>query len=324
MSLRAGDAAITPPANSSREWVAIDLETTGLSDRQDAIIEVGAVRFTADRTLDEFQTFVNPRRRLTPFIRSLTGITQEQVDDAPPFSSVAPEFERFIQGATPVLHNAPFDLGFLRRNGITVTHNVCDTWELAYLALPSAGSYALEELVYLLGIESDTAHRALADACAVRDVLLALLPKLASLDPALLDEFRRLSSLSGWDVDTMLDAAEELAPPRPALSAPSAIGGIDTRELSERLARAKAIQPEDATYTLDADLISAALSDGSGFAGRVPNFEERSEQRRMAAAVSEKINAGGQLMVEAGTGVGKSLAYLLPAALYAEIGRAHV
>ena len=320
MSLCAGDAAITPSANSSREWVAIDLETTGLSDRRDAIIEVGAVRFTAERTLDEFQTFVNPRRKLTPFIRSLTGITQKQVDDAPPFSAIAPEFERFIRGATPVLHNAPFDLGFLRRNGISVTHNVCDTWELAYLALPSAGSYALEELVYLLGIESDTAHRALADACAVRDVLLALLPELARLDPALLDEFRRLSSLSGWDVETLLDAAEELAPTRPALAAQfstGAIGGIDTRELSKRLARPKAIQPEDTNYTLDADLISAALSDGSSFAERVPNFEERPEQRRMATAVAEKINAGGQLMVEAGTGVGKSLAYLLPAALYA-------
>lgn len=312
-----GDPAITSPANSSREWVAIDLETTGLSDRQDAIIEVGAVRFTAERTLDEFQTFVNPRRKLTPFIRSLTGIAQKQVDDAPPFSAVAPEFERFIRGATPVLHNAPFDLGFLRRNGIEVTPRVCDTWELAYLARPSAGSYALEELVYLLGIESETSHRALADARAVRDVLLALLPELARLAPALLDEFRRLSSLSGWDVETLLDAAEELAPPRPALSAPGAIGGIDTRELSTRLARTKAIQPEDATYTLDADVISSALSDGSGFAGRVPNFEERSEQRRMATAVAQKINAGGQLMVEAGTGVGKSLAYLLPAALHA-------
>ena len=315
-----GDLAIASPANSSREWVAIDLETTGLSDRRDAIIEVGAVRFTTDRTLDEFQTFVNPRRKLQPFIRSLTGITQKQVDDAPSFSAVAPEFERFIRGATPVLHNAPFDLGFLRRNGVEVTPRVCDTWELAYLARPSAGSYALEELVYLLGIESDGAHRALADARAVRDVLLTLLPELARLDPTLLDEYRRLSDLSGWDVDTLLNAVEELAPPRPALSAPSppsAIGGIDTRELSRRLARPKAIQPEEAGYALNADMIADALSAGNGFARRVPNFEERPEQRRMAAAVADKINAGGKLMVEAGTGVGKSLAYLLPAALYA-------
>ena len=319
MSPHTGDAAIATAHNTSREWVAIDLETTGLSDRQDAIIEVGAVRFAANGTLDEYQTFVNPRRKLTPFITSLTGIVQSDVDAAPPFSEVAPAFQRFIQGATPVLHNAPFDIGFLRQNGVSVTHRVCDTWELAYLALPSAGSYALEELVYLLDIQSDGAHRALDDARAVQNVLLKLLPELARMDPTLLDEYRRLSSLSGWDVDTMLDAVEELAPPRPALSvpSPSAIGGIDTRELSQRLARPRAIQPEEEGYPLDADLISDALSAGSDFSQRVPNFEERPEQRRMAAAVAEKINAGGKLMVEAGTGVGKSLAYLLPAALYA-------
>ena len=315
-----GAAAIAPAANNNREWVAIDLETTGLSDSRDAIIEVGAVRFTANGTLDEFQTFVNPRRKLPPFIRSLTGITQRDVDDAPPLSDVAPDFERFIRGATPVLHNAPFDLGFLRRNGVNVAYGVCDTWELAYLARPSAGSYSLEELVYMLGIQSDGAHRALDDARAVRDVLLELLPELALSDPSLLDEYRRLSDLSGWDVETLLIAAEELAPPRPALSAPSpqsAIGGIDTRELSKRLMRPRAIQPEETPYALDADLISEALSADSDFAKRVPNFEERPEQRQMAAAVAEKINSGGQLMVEAGTGVGKSLAYLLPAALYA-------
>ena len=322
MSPLTGEPAITTTAPSaSREWVAIDLETTGLSDRQDAIIEVGAVRFTANGTLDEFQTFVNPRRKLPPFITSLTGIVQSDVDGAPSFSEVAPAFERFIQGATPVLHNAPFDLGFLRNNGVDVTYRVCDTWELAYLARPSAGSYSLEELVYLLGIESDGAHRALADARAVRDVLTALLPELALLDPTLLDEYRRLSDLSGWDVETLLIAAEELAPPRPALSVPSpqsAIGGIDTRELSRRLARPKPIQPpEEKDYAIDADMIADALSAGSDFSRRVPNFEERPEQREMATAVADKINVGGQLMVEAGTGVGKSLAYLLPAALYA-------
>ena len=316
---RLGVSAIATSTSKStrrREWVAIDLETTGLSPIDDAIIEVGAVRFDRDRTIDEFQTFVNPRRKLTPFIRRLTGITQEEVDGAPTFPNVAGDLVSFIDGATPIAHNATFDFGFLKRNGIDVGPYFCDSWELAYLLRPSAASYALEELVRSLGLGPISAHRAVHDARAVRDILSKLLPELASYDRTLFAELRRVSNQSGWNVGTLLDAAEELLDSRPQQTA-AAIGGVDSRELAQRLRRPSPIRAGKSTQPVDPDLVVGALAADSQFADAIPGFEHRPQQQEMAAAVAATINEGRQLMVEAGTGVGKSLAYLLPAALYA-------
>ena len=99
-------------------WVALDLETTGLSADGDAIIEVGAVKFQGDEELDTYTTLVNPYRSLDSFIRRYTGISQEDVDAAPPFSEVAPRLAAFIGSAPVVGHNIGFDLDFLRSGGL--------------------------------------------------------------------------------------------------------------------------------------------------------------------------------------------------------------
>ena len=290
-----------------------------MSPSRDAIIEIGAVRFDRERTIDEFQAFVNPARELPQFIRDLTGITQDEVDSAPKFSRIADEFQRFIAGATPVAHNAGFDLDFLRRNGIEVGNSFCDTMELAYLVRPAARGYSLLQLAKQLSIDTGRSHRALDDARSARDVFLALLPELAELDPSLLAEFRRLARESGWNIASVLDAAEESADLELRSPVAAAIGGVDSRELRARLSRQPPIEPVEDERQIDPAMIAEALSSGSPFADNIPKFEERDVQIDMAAAIADTINQGGRLMVEAGTGVGKSLAYLLPAALYATL-----
>ena len=86
------------PFSGLREWVAFDLETTGLSAKADQIIEIGAVKFTARETLGEFQTFVNPNRRIPRFITDLTGITQSDVNSAPAISEVRGRVRRLRSG----------------------------------------------------------------------------------------------------------------------------------------------------------------------------------------------------------------------------------
>ena len=300
-----------------REWVAFDLETTGLSPESDAIIEIGAVRFSAREVIGEFQAFVNPYRTLPKFIGDLTGITQAEVDSAPDFSEVGPRFADFAAGATLVAHNARFDVGFLRAGGLRLDAPVCDTWELAYLVRPSARSYALGQLVRDEAPMDFRAHRASDDARAVRELFLALISDLAAVDPALLAEFRRLGERSGWEAGALLDSAEEFTRPGFATSGMRSMSGVDEQALSERLAQAPPIRAAEEAERLDVEALCEALSYGSGFSGGVPDFEERPQQIEMAEAVSEAINWGKRLMVEAGTGVGKSLAYLLPAAMYA-------
>ena len=299
-----------------REWVALDLETTGLSSDADEIIEIGAVKFTAKGVVDEFQSLVNPRRRLSTFIKELTGITQSEVDSAPSFSQVSSSVTEFLRGSTLVAHNAGFDVGFLRAKGLDIYQPVCDTWELAYLARPVAPSYALDQLARSERVKSPRFHRALDDARVVRAVFLKLISDLSEFDPALVAELRRLSQRSGWSIGPLLDSAEEFTgedSPRRLSGSP---GGISSAALAKKLAQPRALRPAEKTQDIDSRVVEKSLLSGGPFSEVMTDFQERPQQVEMALAVAETINSGGRLIVEAGTGVGKSLAYLLPAALY--------
>ena len=127
-------------------WVAIDLETTGLSPETDEIIEVGAVKFQGARVLDTFQSFARPERPISRFIQGLTGIEQGDLDRAPAFDAVAGRLAAFVGNTALVGHNLRFDLGFLAHNGLPLRAPRCDTWELAYVLLPRLGEYSLGAL----------------------------------------------------------------------------------------------------------------------------------------------------------------------------------
>ena len=304
-------------------WIAFDLETTGLDDAKDAVIEIGAVKFQNGRTLDTFQTFVNPRRRIPQFISKLTGIKQRDVDTAPPFERAAAEFVAFIGGAPLIAQNASFDLGFLRANGIELPNPVIDTYDLAYALRPDMPGYSLEDMTRYLGIENAAPHRSLGDACAARDIFLALLDEAYALDAFTLAALQQLAQRSGWQLGYLLDGIA--ANPRRRLAAAPAtaqaavgVNGLDIRQIGDRLRSDGApLRARERISRIDADLVGALLSDDGALSDALEGFEERSEQVQMAKAVANAINDGKRIIIEAGTGVGKSLAYLLPAALYA-------
>ncbi|MDP3063950.1 MAG: 3'-5' exonuclease, partial [Chloroflexota bacterium] len=158
----------------SQGCVAIDLETTGLSPEQDQIIEIGAVKFRGDEVLGTYQTLVNPYRPLAPFIKRLTGIRQEELDQAAPFSAVADGLKEFLGGHPIIGHNVAFDVAFLARQGMALSNVPYDTWDLAAILLPRAREYSLGLLAASLGITHPQPHRALADAQVTRQVFLAL------------------------------------------------------------------------------------------------------------------------------------------------------
>ena len=186
-------------------WVAFDLETTGLDPDKDAIIEIGAVKFQGGRTLDAFETLVNPQRRISPFIASLTGIRQRDLDRADTIERVAASFIAFV-GASPVIaHNADFDLGFLRASGIELTNPVVDTYDLAYIIRPDAPSYSLENMAQSLGLAHDRPHRAIDDARAAKMLFLNLLEDAAALNPMTLAAMQRLAQASNWPLAYLLD-----------------------------------------------------------------------------------------------------------------------
>ena len=311
---------LLPPETALADgvWVALDLETTGLSAERDGIIEVGAVKFRGDEILDTFTSLVNPRRRLDDFIVRLTGIHQNEVDRAPEFGAVRRRFAEFV-GQSPIVgHNLRFDLGFLASHGLALGNPRCDTWDLAYVLYPGLPEYSLERLADRFGVRNTNPHRALADAHATRNVFNVLLRRVMEFDALSLAEMGRLAGRSSWVLAYLLDGIE----PRSALDAAAASGGastsgLDMDALGERLQQERPIRPNQAVERIDVEMVESLLRSGSPLAEAMDGFEERPEQIAVARAVAEAINEGQRLVVEAGTGVGKSVAYLLPALLYA-------
>ena len=166
-----------------REFVALDLETTGLFPEADRIVEVGAVRFAADgRELGRFESLVQPGRPMRPGAQAIHGISDADLADAPGPEVVLTAFLDFLgdPGPTALLaHNAAFDAGFLGREltrlGLPLpAHRVVDTLALARDRLPAAPDHRLDTLARLLGLDPEGPHRALADARRVRGLWLAL------------------------------------------------------------------------------------------------------------------------------------------------------
>ena len=293
-----------------RVYAAIDLETTGLDKERHRIIEIGAVKFRGDEVLDEFETYVNPYAQIPQFVQRLTGIRQADVDKAPPFAPVSVQLEEFL-GDVPVIgHNVAFDVGFLRENGLPMSNVAYDTWDMASVLLPEASEYSLSLLAKNLGIDPDSPHRALDDARVTRQVFLALLEQARQLDPLVAERIRAIAHRAGWSFGDLLgnDAL---------LRSPGLAGPVDALNLSERLTKPSPLERPEEEQSLDVERVEAMASAEGLLSKFFPGFEYRPEQKQMISAVARTFAEGGHLMVEGGTGVGKSVAYLLPAILYA-------
>lgn len=148
-------------------YVCIDLETTGLNPKTDRIIEIGAVKVAEGRVVDTFSTYVNPGRRLEERIVELTGIVQEQVDDAPEITQVLQELIAFLEDYPLLGHRILFDYSFLKKAAVnqklSFEKQGIDTLWIARCFLPELEKRSLEFLCKHYEIPHH-AHRALADA----------------------------------------------------------------------------------------------------------------------------------------------------------------
>ena len=149
-------------------YVAFDLETTGLFDDRDKIIEIGAVVMQRGKEIDRFQTFVDPEQKLPQEIVDLTGITDDLLVGAPKIQEVLPKFLEFVGDKVLAAHNAKFDTGFIRkeceRQGLAYTLTASDTLVLAQQLMPELNRYKLDVVAKSLNLPSFQHHRASDDA----------------------------------------------------------------------------------------------------------------------------------------------------------------
>ena len=150
------------------EYVAFDLETTGLSSLHDTIIEIGAAIMKGKEVLSTFQMFVDPHRPLQPKIIDLTGITDQMLAGQPDISEAIPRFLDYVGGRPLCAHNADFDIGFVtaacERLGIAFQPTYVDTLILAQNLMPELGKYKLNIVADALSLPDFNHHRASDDA----------------------------------------------------------------------------------------------------------------------------------------------------------------
>lgn len=151
-----------------RNFVVIDIETTGLKPETNEIIEIGAIKVENMVVVDVFQEFVKPQNKIPSFITQFTGITNEMVIDAPSISDVLLHFIRFIGDDLLMGHNVNFDINFIyeglmRELNMSLTNDFVDTLRVARNRLKGLPNYKLGTLAHYFDINSDDHHRALKD-----------------------------------------------------------------------------------------------------------------------------------------------------------------
>ncbi|MGF2616838.1 ATP-dependent DNA helicase DinG [Rossellomorea vietnamensis] len=298
--------------------VVVDLETTGNSPKKgDKMIQLAAMVVQDGAVVDSYTTFVNPGVRIPSFIEELTGINDEMVKDAPDFSEIAPKVLELLDGAVFCAHNVQFDLGFLQAELEEAGYNTFfgpsfDTVELAKITLPTADSYKLTELSDRFSFDHSRPHQADSDALVTAELLIHFIKKLAELPLVTLEQLEKLSNWLKSDLSLLF--SNILTQKR------KSIGDIDRElEVFRGIAiRKKNVQPyvridpSEAVYPNKdedkIDLLSTALA----------SFEKRDGQFLMMDKAYEAMKENKHIIIEAGTGVGKSLGYLLPAIFHSK------
>src|SRR5690625_2803622 len=294
------------------KFVVIDLETTGHSPN-DKIIEIGLVVIKTTKTVGEYTTLLHPGQAIPTFISNLTGITDEDVKDAPQFIDKANEITNFFNDSYLVAHNVPFDLNFLN-DELTdhelniLTNPVLDTVELARILFPQAPGFKLAQLADFFQIEHKDPHRALSDAYVTAELFLILKEKLLSLPYETMSHLLKLENIFHSNFYALLSEQQRKITP--------AMMNDDDIESYQGLAFKNIEKLEENREPLQLTSFGDYLDNIYELDGTLQKeynkYEKRTGQRKMSEHIFDAFQAKKHALIEAETGTGKSLAYLIP------------
>ena len=166
----------------SQTFVVFDLETTGFSNKNDKITEIGAVKVKNFEIVDRFNELINPEKDISYKVQELTGITNDLIKDKPTIEEILPRFMEFIGDSVLVAHNAEFDIGFINQKckemNIEFKNKSVDTLMLARILLPHLKRFKLNNLTKELGVPLHNHHRAVDDAAATAQIFIKFLDML--------------------------------------------------------------------------------------------------------------------------------------------------
>ncbi len=318
------------------EYVVADCETTGLDCNCESLIEVSACILVGNKITERFDMFVNPQKEIPPEIVELTGITQDDVKDAPCAQKAVEKFAEFAGGRPIIAHNASFDYSFimpLAKEG-SISHEWLDSLALSNIVLPRLCSHKLPDLAHAFNLHAST-HRANDDVEALAQLWPLLIAGVHALPAGVANYIAHISPKTRWNLrrvfqqaaaigsdkhfslskyrNTSIHAAQEkFSENTEHDSAKKGCGGTSTIDNAQSISK-----NTEQAFPNHKEIDVAFSKDG--LLGKIyPNFEPRASQTTMAHEVLDAFIDKHCCVLEANTGVGKSMAYLLPAALSAK------
>lgn len=299
----------------SQKYAIVDIETTGHSPVSgDRMIQIAIVIMHEWEIVKKYSTFINPGKPIPLFIQDLTNITDEDVKDALPFEAYADYIYELLEGTVFVAHNTDFDLNFLqaefKRAGLPKWHGKkMDTVELTKILFPMSLSYKLADLANDFQIELQSAHRADDDALATANVLKHCWGELLTLPLVTLEQLHKRSFRLRTDLAQLFFDALVIKRTKTLTDE----GHVFYRKIAIRkMAPTPKSDGNELIYPQTTDEKMSLLLKG------IPDFEERPQQFQMMDSIWHALNTNAEHVIEASTGIGKTLGYLVPAIYYAK------
>ncbi|MBI5206303.1 MAG: 3'-5' exoribonuclease [Candidatus Firestonebacteria bacterium] len=287
-------------------FIAFDLETTGFDCKTDRIIEIGAVKVIDGEIIECFNELVNPEIPIPYKITNLTGIKSEDVKDKPSISFVLEKFVTFIKDFPLVAHNVEFDRNFIDENFLKtkhrkITNKFYDTLFLSRIIFPFTSSHKLKDMLTYLDIKS-TAHRAASDAEACAHLWMKLWEEAENLSSGTIADIFAITENIDWAYKEFFAKIKHM--------------GSNPKKINKQEHILKGSYPSY-TSLLDSKTIENYFVPNGKLSRVLDKFEYRKQQNIMARKAIDTFKNNEILILETGTGTGKTMAYLIPALHYA-------
>ena len=294
------------------EYIAFDFETTGLSPVDDKIIEIAAIKFLNGDPVDRFVKLINPERPIDPFITDITGISDKMVKGQPIESEILDDFLEFLSDLPLVAHNISFDKSFLdtlcsRYEKKKKNNQLFDTLQLSRTFLFFHPVHNLGTISEYFGLSSDGSHRAEIDTENCGMIFQKLVYEAASYPLETISKIVDITSPINLPNNYLYtNLAEEL----------KLKGNIDTGITKSKIKKISYsnIYNNKGTKDINTINVSDVFNDKGLLSDLIEDYEYRSNQEKYSAEIHRIINGEKNIgVLEAGTGLGKTLGYLFPA-----------
>lgn len=286
-------------------FAVVDIEATGAQiGAGEEMIQIACVVIEESQIVHTFQTLVNPAKTISPYITDLTGISDEDVEDAPFFEEIGPLLYHMLEDSVFVAHNVAFDFNFLNEHFERMGHPMLDiprmdTVELTQILFPTLSSYHLGDICESLDIPIENAHNALSDAEATANLWMKLIQKACQLPTHTLTQLNKYGSYLIYETGLFFEYC---------LSAQS---GEEIDESKYIQIGQLVIRRLDITSNKQEELVQSYTDLKKEFLNQ---YDIRHGQLEMMDAIHDYLNhdARSHLAIEASSGIGKSIGYLLP------------